>query len=160
MRLATYLGLAHHAEGVLAESFRVIGRGHARHPDVLFTCLTLATMSEEHLRRLAPMADRYGEQRDGADVDEPERLHTDGLAEVRTGPLALLRDLQDLYTLAAFVQTTWTVVLQAAQGLRDHDLIALAQHAGTESGRQLAWLTTRIKVAAPQALLVTATPSG
>ena len=153
MQLATYLALAHRGEQTLAESFRVVGEGHAKHPDVLFICRTLAEMSDEHARRLTPIVQRYGE-RDDADAGEPERLHADGLAEVRSGPVGLLRDLQDLHVLASLVQTTWTVIAQGAQGLRDHDLLAVAQHANEQTSRQLTWLDTRMKSAAPQALIV------
>jgi hypothetical protein len=153
MYLTIYLGLVHRAEQTLADSLRTVGQGHAQHPDVLFTCRTLAAMSDDHVRRLSPIVDRYGEQHHGADVDEPDRLHTDGLAEVRTGPVGLLRDLQDLYVLGTLVQSTWTVVRQAAQSLRDAELIELCDHASAETARQLAWLNTRIKTAAPQALI-------
>jgi hypothetical protein len=153
MHLTTYLGLAHRSEETLAGSFRVVGDGHADHPDVLFTCRTLAAFSEDHVDRLKPIVRRYGEQGHG-DVEEPERLHAAGLAEVRSGPVGLLRDLQDLHVLGTLVQTTWTVVVQAAQGLRDHELLNLAQHANAETSRQLSWLNTRMKAAAPQALIV------
>ena len=129
MHLVTYIGLAHRSEQTLADSFRVVGQGHAQHPDVLFTCQALAKMSGDHVRRLTPIIDRYGEQGHGDDVEEPERLHAAGLAEVRSGAVGLLRDLQDLHVLSALVQTTWTVISQAAQGLRDHDMLQLARDA-------------------------------
>jgi hypothetical protein len=154
MHLATYLGLADRTEGTLADSFRVVGQGHAEHPDVLFICQALAAMSDDHVRRLAPIVRRYGERRHGDDVEEPDRLHADGLAEVRGGPVGLLRDLQDLHVLGTLAQTTWTVIAQAAQGLRDHDLVELAQQSGADTSRQLSWLNTRMKAAAPQALIV------
>jgi len=154
MALATYLALAHRSERTLADSFRVVGAGHAQHPDVLFTCRALAEFSDDHVRRLAPLVERYGERLHGDDVEEPERLHADGLAEVRQGPVGLLRDLQDLHVLGTLVQTTWTVITQAAQGLRDRDLIAMAQQANSDTSRQLSWLNTRMKAAAPQALIL------
>ncbi|MEV4709345.1 hypothetical protein [Actinoplanes sp. NPDC049316] len=153
MQLATYLALAHRGEQTLADSFRVVGEGHAQHPDVLFVCRELAGMSDDHVRRLTPIVRRYGERAD-AGADEPERLHAAGLAEVRSGPVGLLRDLQDLHVLGTLVQTTWTVVAQAAQGLRDRDLLQVAQDANGETSRQLSWLNTRMKAAAPQALIV------
>lgn len=152
--LAVYVALVHRGEQTLADSLRTVGRGHARHPDVLFTCHTLASMSDEHVAALAPIAERYGEQAAGDGVHEPERLHADGLAQTRSGPVGLLRDLQDLHLLATLVQTSWTMIDQAAQGLRDTELGALAVHASRETSRQLAWLNTRMKAAAPQALIV------
>lgn len=152
--LATYVGLLHHTEQTLADSFRVVGRAHAAEADVFAMCSTLAQLSDEHVRLLAPIAGRYGEQAAGDDVEEPDRLHADGLAEGRAGAVGLLRDLQDLHVLGTLAQTTWTVVYQAAQGARDADLMSAAEQANRSTSRQLTWLNTRMKVAAPQALLV------
>ena len=152
--LATYLALVHHAEQTLADALRTVGAGHAQHPDVLFTCQALAAMSDEHVQRLTPVADRYGEQARDEGITEPDRLHAAGLAQIRSGPVGLLRDLQDLHVLASLVQTTWIVISQAAQGLRDNELSLQAVHANSETSRQLSWLNTRMKAAAPQALIV------
>ena len=148
--LSTYVGLADHSERTLAESFRTIAEGHAHVADVFHTCRLLAGWCDDHRTRLAPVVQRYGED----DVDEPERLHAAALEETREGEIGLLRDLQDLHVQATLVQTTWTVILQGAQGLRDRGLLEIAQHCNAETQRQLAWLTTRIKTAAPQALIV------
>jgi hypothetical protein len=151
--LATYVALAHHSEQTLADSLHTVGQGHSDHPDVLFTCQALAAMSRHHVDRLSPVAQRYGEQDDGS-VEEPERLHAAGVGEVRTGPVGLLRDLQDLHMLASLVQSTWTVIGQGAQGLRDDELLSISEDAAADTARQIAWFTTRMKVAAPQALIV------
>jgi hypothetical protein len=150
MQLAVYVGMVHAAEQTLADSFRQVGEGHAAESDVGHMCSTLAGWSDDHVQRLQPVADRYGEM----GVTEPARLHAEGLSQTREGPVGLLRDLQDLYVLAALVQSSWTVVLQAAQGARDHELLEIVQHCESETDRQMTWLTTRIKQAAPQALLV------
>lgn len=150
MQLAVYVGMTHAGEQTLAESFRQVGAGHAAESDVAHMCDTLAGWCDEHVDRLGPVADRYGEMK----VSEPERLHAEGLSETRSGPVGLLRDLQDLFVLASFVQCSWMLVTQAAQGARDHELLEIAQHCEQETDRQLTWLTTRMKSAAPQALLV------
>ena len=149
--LTTYVGLADRSEQTLGDSFREVARGHAHVADVYHTCLQLAGWCDEHRRRLAPVVQRYGEDRD---VEEPERLHADGLAQTREGEIGLLRDLQDLHLLTTLVQTTWTVIAQGAQGLRDHELLEIATSSHAETSRQLRWLNTRMKVAAPQALIV------
>lgn len=149
--LATYVGLADHSEKTLADSLRAVADGHAHQADVFHTCHLLAGWSDDHREALAPVADRYGEQND---IDEPERLHASGLAEVREGEVGLLRDLQDLHVLATLVQTTWTVIAQGAQGLRDHQLLEIATSSNAGTSRQLTWLNTRMKQAAPQALIV------
>lgn len=148
--LTTYIGLADQSEKTLADSFRAIARGHARAADVFHTCHMLAQWCDEHREALAPIVERYGE----AGVDEPERLHAAGLAETRAGEIGLLRDLQDLHVLASLVQTTWTVIAQGAQGLRDSELLEVASTANAQTSRQLSWLNTRMKTTAPQALIV------
>jgi hypothetical protein len=151
--LATYVGLLHRSEQTLADALRTIGQGHAAESDVFHTCTMLAGWCDEHVQRLEPIARRYGED---SDVDEPERLHHPGIDKVRGTPVGLLRDLQDLYLLASLVQTSWTVVSNAAQCLRDRELMQVAQECSTQTSRQLRWLTTRMKEAAPQALLASA----
>ncbi|GAA2557558.1 hypothetical protein GCM10010423_69040 [Streptomyces levis] len=88
---------------------------------------------------------------------EGAELHADGLSRTRSGGVGLLRDLQDLYTLASFVDITWTVLAQAAHGTRDRELLDIVQTCKTDTQRQLRWLNTRIKQAAPQSLIASAT---
>lgn len=149
MHLATYLGLLHHAEGTLAEAFRRVGDGHAAEPDVFHLCGVLAEQCDRHTDALAPIVERYDERRE----TEPERLLADELGDTRSGGVGLLRDLQDLYTLASFVDITWTVVGQAGQGLADRNLLDVVGVCEADTAVQLRWLRTRIKQAAPQALI-------
>jgi hypothetical protein len=151
VKLPVYLGLLHRSEGTLAASFRQVSDGHGHEPDVYFLCQALAAQCDEHQRALAPIIERYGEVDDDGG---PERLHADGLAETRSGPIGLLRDLQDLYLLASLVDITWTMVKQAAQGLRDTDLLDVVTDCDGQTATQLRWLQTRMKQAAPQALIV------
>ncbi|WP_340685596.1 hypothetical protein LCL61_04150 [Amycolatopsis coloradensis] len=149
MHLATYLGLLHSSLTTLADAFRQVGRGHGEEPDVRQTCLLLAGRIDRQTEALAPIVERYGEDRE----QEPERLHAAGLEGTRGGGVGLLRDLQDLYALSSFTDITWTVVGQAAQGLRDRELLDLVENHEQETARQLTWLRTRMKQSAPQALI-------
>jgi hypothetical protein len=151
MNLSLYLGMLHRAEKTLAESFRQVASGHGTEPDVHFLCHTLARQCDEHSRLLHPLVERYGEDLPDA---EPERFHTDGLSGTRSGPVGLLRDLQDLYLLASFVDITWTMVKQAGSALRDRELLDAVARCDGETAMQLRWLQTRMKQAAPQALVV------
>lgn len=150
MYLALYLGLLDQAEQALADAFAQVGSAHGDEPDVEHTCKILADHARDHVEALRPIAERYGEQGDA----EPERLAAAEFGGSRSGAVGLLRDLQDLYALASFVDITWTVVEQAAQGLRDDELLELAGDREADTARQLSWLQTRIKQAAPQALVV------
>jgi hypothetical protein len=149
VHLSTYVGLLHTSEQTLASSYRQVAEGHAAEADVHHMCQTLAKMCDAHVEKLAPIAERYGEDSE----DEPDRLHADVMESTRKGGVGLLRDLQDLYLLASLVDTSWTVVQQAAQGVRDTELMEVSSSCKKDIARQLAWLTTHIKVAAPQALI-------
>jgi hypothetical protein len=154
--LSTYVALVDRSEQDLAESLRSIGHGHADVADVYHMTETLAKMSDQHREKLAPVVERYGED---SDVDEPDRLHAAGLGEPRGGEIGLLRDLQDLHVLATLVKTTWVAISQGAQGLRDRELLDISQSAMAETDRQITWFETRLKAAAPQALIVTPKPA-
>ena len=150
MHLPHYLGLLHRAQVDLAKAFREVAEGHADETDVFHLCSKLARQCDAHAERLASFVERYGEDA----PDEPDRLHSEIFGGSRSGGLGLLRDLQDLYLMAAECDITWTVVGQAAQGLRDAELLGVVEGCEGETAMQLRWLRTRMKEAAPQALLV------
>ncbi len=152
MNLVHYLGLLHRAQTTLAQAFREIAVGHEPEVDVFHVCQTLAAQCDRHAELLGPFVERYGE---ADDDDEPERLHSDLFGGgTRSGGLGLLRDLHDLYLMAAQCDMAWTLVGQAAKGLRDEQLLDVVTGCEGETAIQLKWLRTRMKQAAPQALLV------
>jgi hypothetical protein len=151
VNLSSYLGLLDAGEQSLAGAFRQVAAGHGDEPDVRVLCERLAKQCQEHKARLSPVVKRYGEA--GAD-DEPERLHAEGLSQVRSGPLGLLRDLQDVHMLATFVKETWTMVGQAASALHDTELKVVVDACADQTQTQISWLETRMKQAAPQALIM------
>ncbi len=150
MHLANYLGLIHRFELDLADAFRQVGEGHAQEADVYHICRMLAGQCEKHAERVKPFADRYGEQK----PEEPDNLHAVLFSGTRSGGLGLLRDLQDLFIMASGCEISWTMIGQAAQGARDTELLAVVDACAPETSVQLKWVNTRMKQAAPQALLV------
>ena len=150
MHLSSYLGLLRSAELSLAESYRQVGEAHQAEAEIFYACGIVARQCDSHGRALAPVVERFGAAPEG----EPERLRTAGLAGTRSGGLGLLRDLHDLYALCSFVEITWTIVGQAAKALPDADLLHVVSSCESETALQLAWLTTAMKAAAPQALIV------
>lgn len=152
MHVGNYLGLVHHSERQLADALLAIARHHGDEPDITQTCELLASWSKQHIELLQPLIERYLEEKN----DEPERLSQTLFAEPRTGSLALLRDLHDLWLLANEVQLCWTVLDQAAKALRDRQLESTCSQCSQNTKRQISWLMTRIKQAAPQALVVAA----
>jgi hypothetical protein len=150
MHVAHYLGLLHKAQVDLADAFRQVRDAHAEEADVFHTCEKLAKECDAHAERLQPFAERYGEDA----PDEPDRLYSELFRGTRTGGLGLLRDLHDLYLMACECDMAWTLVGQAAQGLRDGELLEVVTTCEGETEMQLKWLRTRMKQAAPQALVV------
>jgi hypothetical protein len=150
MQLAHYLGLLHRSELELGKALREVAETHGDEPDIHTICLELAGDTDSHAERLETFARRYGDEAE----DEPERLHSELFRGTRSGGLGLLRDLHDLYLMACECDMAWTLVGQAAQGARDSELLDVVQSCESETAATLKWLTTRMKQAAPQALVV------
>ena len=150
MHLANYLGYLCQTELDLAEGYRKVGEAHSQEADVYHLTHTLARQCETHAEKLKPFVDRYGEE----NPEEPERLYHEFFDQIRSGSLGLLRDLQDLYLMASACDITWTMIGQAAQGLRDRELLEVVNSCENETANQLKWLRTRMKQAAPQTLIV------
>ncbi|WP_426625672.1 hypothetical protein ACPPVW_06325 [Leifsonia sp. McL0607] len=151
MKLPVYLTLLAESESTLAESYRQVADAHGDEPDVHFLCRSLASQCDDHRAKLDPVIARVGTA--PAD-DEPERLRADAISQPRSGPLGLLRDLQDLYLLASLTDITWSMVGQAAMALHDRELLDVVGSCDKQTAIQLRWLRTRMKQAAPQALVV------
>jgi hypothetical protein len=150
IHLGHYVRLLHTAQENLAQGFRTVAEGHAEEADIFHLCHKLAAQCESHAERLGPHRERY----DDPSSDEPDALHSDIFRGPRSGGLGLLRDLQDLYVMAAEVDIVWTLVGQAARGARDEALLAVVSDCEQETAIQLKWLRTRLKQVAPQALVV------
>jgi hypothetical protein len=148
--IAHWLGMLHRGLDSTAEAFRQVADAHRDEPDVEDTCRLLAVLTDRQAAALHPFVERYGEQAE----DEPERLHSELFSGTREGPLALLRDLQDLYLMTNECDIAWTLIGQAAQGLRDDELTATVAECEGVTHRQVAWLRSRMKQAAPQVLVV------
>src|SRR5215208_4576264 len=150
MHLANYLGYLHQTELDLAEGYRKVGEGHPQEADVYHLTHTLAKQCESHAEKLKPFVDRYGEEK----PEEPERLYHELFEQTRRGSLGLLRDMQDLYLMAIACDISWTMIGQAAQGVGDRELLETVNACEGQTATQIKWLKTRMKQAAPQALLV------
>jgi hypothetical protein len=150
MHLSNYLEYLRKSEINLAEGFRKVGEGHREEVDIFHTSDTLAKQCEAHVALLTPLCEKYGKER----TTEPDRLYHELFTETRSGGLGLLRDMQDLYLLAHACDISWTMVGQAAQGARDMELLEVVNTCEGQTATQIKWLRTRMKQAAPQALLV------
>jgi hypothetical protein len=152
MHVAKYLGIVRNGEEELAQAFLMLADRHEREADVRDNCKMLAQWSRAHIEALRPLIEKYGEDSSA----DPDRLSSALFHGARVGGVGLLRDLQDLSALATHVRLGWTALLQAGKGLHDKELEGISERCGLESDRQIAWMCTYLKIAAPQALTVSA----
>jgi hypothetical protein len=159
-KFARALRQLHDALVDLADDYRTVGERHATEQDVFHMAHLLAEQCRLQAQSLELHAPRYGAQL--PDSDE-QHLWDGFLAAVRranaavagrtTVPgLLLLRDLRQLHLAIEEAAMLWLVVGQAAQALRDRELLELVTRSREEMTKQLLWITTRIKEAAPQVL--------
>src|SRR4051812_46540707 len=150
MHIGKYIDLVHRSEMDLSKAFRKVSKAHGDEPDVYQSCQLLARWSDELAQGLDPFVVKYTPEKD----NEPDRLTQTLLKDSRKGGLALLRDLHDLYLIGAEVQVCCTILKQGADGLRDKELTSMCEEVERQTKRQLGWLLTRMKQAAPQTLIV------
>jgi hypothetical protein len=151
--IASYIVLVHDAEERLIDALELIGEAHAADAEIFHTTRTLADLSREQLAALQPLLDGYRPRRDEHAEHEPKDFFVAPIAEAREGAIGLVRDLQDLMVLTAFVNSTWAVVQQGARAMKDERLKAACELALHHNDQQARWLRTHINAAAPQALL-------
>jgi hypothetical protein len=150
VQLGHYLSMIHRSECELGDAFAAISDAHGAEAAIHHTGRKLADQCRHHAARLAPIAQRYRDE----SGDEPDDLHTDIFRGPRSGPLGVLRDLHDLYLMAAEIDILWTLIAQAAQGARDDDLLALTHGCEQETAIQMKWCKTQLQQRAPQVLVV------
>jgi hypothetical protein len=151
MQVKHYLGLVSRAEELLAKALREVADRHFNEYEVREQCTRLAGWCDRHLDVLEPLVSQYGRQ---ARAPGPRQLRAALFRGSRIGGLGLLHDLQDLSLLANAVRTHYTILHQGAIELRDTHLEEIASTLGDDTDRQLVWLCGRIKLTAPQVMMV------
>lgn len=150
MHIGRYIDLVHRSEEDLAKAFRKVAKAHGDEVDVYQTCTLLAGWSDTLAKDMKRFVAKYKDERD----KEPDRLTQTLLKDTRKGGMALLRDLHDLYLVASEVNVCTVVLQMGAMGMRDEELMAMCEEVERQTKRQLSWLLTRMKSAAPQTLIV------
>jgi hypothetical protein len=150
MHIANYLGMLRNAERQLGEAFLVVAERHQQEHDILIHCKELAEWSRANGAAIEPAIKKYGLRRS----EDPEHIRGGLFHGGRLGGFGLLRDLSDLVVLATAVKSYWTILLSGAMALHDKELESICTRCSVQTGRQIDWVETRIKHAAPQALVV------
>jgi hypothetical protein len=148
--VAEYLGFLSEAEHEIAAAFKSVADHHVDEPDILQICERFSHVSHVHEQAIERFTSIYGEASD----HEASRVKKSLFRGPRSGGFGLVRDLHDLFLLTSEAHLGWMILLQTAQALRDKEFIAACTKLGGETEGQRSWLQTRIKQAAPQALLV------
>jgi hypothetical protein len=151
VKLGTLLKSLRELEVALAEEYRANGERHTAEHDVYHQCQTFAMQCERHADALEPYATRY---RENGVAGWDRLVGSAHLTAAADSGLMLLRDLQALLLAAEETSISWVMAGQAAQAARDAELLDTVTQCHSETELQVKWLTTRIKVGAPQALVV------
>lgn len=159
MKIGLALRDLHHDEGELARDLLHLSERHAANHEIYHVARDLAVWSQQHVRELAGVAGRYDEDLDPEPPDEPGLLKTvreksgEMVGRTRSPALLLLRDLREVYTRASGVSVDWELVAQAAQAVKDLELLDVAQRYHPQTLRQSRWANAQLKVLATQALV-------
>jgi hypothetical protein len=159
MKMGLALEELHRSENHLASQLLAVAERHKADHEIFHVGRDLARWSQDHVRRLVPFGKKYGVDLDPEPAGEPTVLAkvseavSDRLGRRSAPALLLLRDLRSIYMDASGVSADWEMVAQAAQAIRDADLLALAQDCHPENLRQAKWANSRIKESSTQILV-------
>jgi hypothetical protein len=149
----------HRSENDLAGQLLAMSDRHKADHELFHVARDLAVWSQEHVREIARVGRRYGLDLDAEAQGDPTLLErvrqeiADRLGR-RTAPaLLLLRDLRSVYMDASGVSVDWELVAQAAQGVRDRQLLDVASRCHPQTVRQSKWANSQLKVRATQILV-------
>lgn len=159
MKIGTVLRELREAENDLVKNLLTVAERHRVDHDIFHLGRTLAEWSRQHVREIAAIASRYGEQLDAephGELGPVAALREKGSELTGRSPdsgLAMLRDVRDVYLHAAAVLADWEMIGQAAQAIQDEELRALAERCQKETTRQMKWANSKIKEASTQVLV-------
>ena len=161
MKLAKGIAQLHQSETDLAEEYGRVADRHAVEHDVYHMCHLLASQCRAHAERLQPFAERYGGK--VRDAEAPElweslmgtvrRKNAELLGRSPKTGLLLLRELRQLYLMAAEAEINWWMVRQGAMAARDNELAELFETCHEETWNQLKWIKTKVKEGSAQVLV-------
>lgn len=159
MKIGLVLHEVHRAENQLAEKLLHASDRHKADHEVYHLARDLARWSQKHVRELAEAGQRYDVK-----LNPEPRGETHLMQRVREGTseligrkpqasLLLLLDLREIHMRAAGVSVDWVMLAQAAQGIKDSELLATAQRCHPETLRQMRWANGMLKEVSTQILV-------
>jgi hypothetical protein len=159
MKIDLALDELHRSENDLAGQLLAMSDRHKADHEIFHLARDLAVWSQDHVRAIARIGREYGLALDEAPVGDPSVLHkvaqeVAGRLHHRSAPaLLLLRDLRSVYMDASGVSVDWELLAQAAQGVRDTELLDVVQKCHPQTLRQARWANAQLKEKATQILV-------
>ncbi|MBQ0878260.1 MULTISPECIES: hypothetical protein [Streptomyces] len=159
MKIGLLLHELHRDENDLAHELLRVSERHKVDHEIYHVARDLARWSQRHVRTLADIGERFGARLDPDPVDElktAERLRDKASELVGRKPqvaLLQLRDLREVYIKAAGLAVDWEMLSQAAQGLKDTELLATVQSCHPDTLRQMRWANAKLKESSTQVLV-------
>jgi hypothetical protein len=159
MKIDLALEELHRSENDLAGQLLAVSDRHKAEHEVFHVARDLAVWSQEHVREIARIGRAYGLDLDEEPAGDPSLLQkvrqevADRLHHRSAPALLLLRDLRSVYMDASGVSVDWELLAQAAQGVRDTDLLELVQRSHPQTLRQARWANAQLKEKATQILV-------
>jgi hypothetical protein len=157
-KLALVLRELHRAETGLARDLLALADRHRADAEIFHIARDIATWSQIHVRRLAEIGPDHDIKIDPAPrwtlpQPLPGIARTIGAGIRRREPgLLLLADLRHIHRTAAGVSLDWELLAQAAQGMKQHPLLELAQSCHPQTLRQMRWANAQLKESSTQVI--------
>jgi len=157
MKLGLALRELHRSELRLARALDAIASRHHNDHGIYHVALDLAMWSREHVELIAKAGEQYGvrlrhKPRITAVTESAQAWISDRMGRRPETGLLLLADLRRLHRLAAGVSLDWELLAQGAQGVKDTDLLELAERCHPQALRQMRWANAMLKELSPQTL--------
>lgn len=159
MKIGLILHEMHRSENDLAHELLQVSERHKVDHEIYHLGRDLARWSQQHVREIADIGQRYGQNLDREPKDESgliERVREKGselAGRSSKAPLLLLRDLREIYMKASGVSADWEMLAQAAQGIKHEDLLDLTKRCHPDTLRQMRWANAELKVNSTQILI-------
>lgn len=158
-KLPLVLRELHRSETSIARDLRAMADRHSADREIFHVARDIAEWSEEHIRQLAEIARRQNVRlrarprlvQSVLSTNFARRASTE-LARRPEPGLVLLADLRRLHRKAAGVALDWELLGQAAQAMRQRDLLELTQRCRPHTLRQMQWAEAQLKIHSPQVI--------
>jgi hypothetical protein len=157
-KLPLVLRELHRSETSLGRDLLALADRHRTDHEIFHVARDIARWSQIHVGRLAEVGRDHGVRLDPEPrwtIPAASALVQRAGTALRTRPetgLLLLADLRRVHRKAAGVSLDWELLAQAAQAMRQRDLLELAQDCHPQTLRVMRWANAHLKVVSPQAI--------